>query len=124
MEAGAAFEQDLPTPYNGFVYVIGGAVGIGEGVAPLKAGQVGWLDRPEGEGTSLLRMVAGGDGARLVLYAGQPQGDPIVSYGPFIGDSRDDIARLHTEYRSGRFERSSDLARLARKSMSPVRHLR
>ena len=35
----------------------------------------------------------------LVLYAGQPQGDRIVSYGPFIGDSKEDIARLYTEYR-------------------------
>jgi redox-sensitive bicupin YhaK (pirin superfamily) len=49
---------------------------------------------------------------RLVLYAGQPQGDPIVSYGPFIGDSREDIVRLYTEYRAGRFERLSTLARV------------
>ncbi len=114
MDAGTAFEQDLPTSYNGFVYVIHGAVAIGEELAPLKAGQVGWLDRPEGEGTSLLRMAAGEEGARVVLYAGQPQGDPIVSYGPFIGDSRDDIVRLNTEYRGGRFQRLSDLARAAR----------
>ena len=35
---------------------------------------------------------------RLVLYAGQPQGDPIVSYGPSIGDSKQDIVRLYTEW--------------------------
>jgi redox-sensitive bicupin YhaK (pirin superfamily) len=55
-------------------------------------------------------IVAGEDGVRLVLYAGQPQGDPIVSHGPFI-DSREDIARLHNEYRAGRFERLSEIAR-------------
>jgi quercetin 2,3-dioxygenase len=114
MDADAAFEQDLPTSYNGFVYVIHGAVAIGEELTLLKAGQVGWLDRPEGEGTSLVRMTAGEESARVVLYAGQPQGDPIVSYGPFIGDSRDDIVRLNTEYRAGRFQRLSDLARVAR----------
>jgi redox-sensitive bicupin YhaK (pirin superfamily) len=37
-----------------------------------------------------------------VLYAGQPQGDPIVSYGPFIGDSSEDIKRLYQEYRQGK----------------------
>jgi len=46
-----------------------------------------------------------------VLYAGQPQHDAIVSHGPFIGDTREDIARLSNEYREGRFERMSHLAR-------------
>jgi redox-sensitive bicupin YhaK (pirin superfamily) len=57
-------------------------------------------------------MTAGEEGARVVFYAGQPQEDAIVSHGPFIGDSKDDIVRLHAEYRAGRFERMSELARL------------
>jgi redox-sensitive bicupin YhaK (pirin superfamily) len=114
MNAGALFEQDLPTSYNGFVYVVSGLVQIGEAATPLRADQVGWLDRPDGEPMSLLRLIAGQEGARLVLYAGQPQGDPIVSHGPFIGDTREDIVRLHNEYRAGRFERMSEIARIAR----------
>ena len=114
MSARAHVEQKIPTSYNGFAYVIRGAVRIGEDGALPKAGQVGWLDRPETEGTSVLRMVAGEEGARVVLYAGQAQGDPIVSHGPFIGDSRDDIVRLYAEYRAGRFDRLSDLARRTR----------
>ena len=42
----------------------------------------------------MVRIVAGEEGARLVLYTGRPQRDPIVSHGPFIGDSKDDIAAL------------------------------
>jgi quercetin 2,3-dioxygenase len=114
MKARAHVEQEIPTSYNGFAYVIDGAVGVGEDGALLKAGQVGWLDRPEREGTSVLRMVAGEEGARIVLYAGQPQGDPIVSHGPFIGGSKDDIVRLYAEYRAGRFDRLSDIARRTR----------
>ncbi len=111
MEARTSVEQDIPASFNGFVYVVGGSARIGEDAVLLKTGQVGWLDRPEGEDTSELRIVAGGDGARLVLYAGQPQGAPIVSHGPFIGDSKEDIIRLYTEYRRGQFERMSHLAR-------------
>jgi quercetin 2,3-dioxygenase len=110
MNPRAQVEQDIPTSYNGFAYVIRGAVEIGEDGARLKAGQVGWLDRPQGEGNSVLRLVAGEEGARVVLCAGQPQGDPIVSHGPFIGDSKDDIVRLYAEYRAGRFDRLSELA--------------
>jgi len=114
LDSGASFEQDLPASYNGFVFVVGGSARVGEDAAPLAIGQVGWLDRPSAQGTSLLRIVAGPGGVRLVLYAGQPQGDPIVSQGPFIGDTREDIVRLHQEYRAGQFERMSQIARAAR----------
>src|SRR5216683_8444512 len=99
LEPHAAAEQDIPASYNGFAFVIDGSVQIGDTV--LNSGQVGWLDRPTDNGTSVLRMVADESGARLILYAGQPQGDPIVSYGPFIGDSKQDIARLFAEYQAG-----------------------
>jgi redox-sensitive bicupin YhaK (pirin superfamily) len=116
LDAGASFEQDLPVSYNGFVFVVGGSARIGDEGAPLAVGQAGWLDRPQGEGTSMLRIAAGQEGVRLVLYAGQPQGDPIVSHGPFIGDSREDIVRLYREYRAGQFQRLSDIARAAHMS--------
>ena len=59
-------------------------------------------------------MTAREEGARLVLYAGQPQGDAIVSYGPFIGDSKQDIVRLYTEFQTGEFVSLSELVRAAR----------
>ncbi|MDP9322317.1 MAG: pirin family protein [Acidobacteriota bacterium] len=110
----AEIDQEIPSSYNGFVYVIRGSVRAGEDATLLNAGQVGWLDRPQGEASSTLRAVAGEEGARLVLYSGQPQGDHIVSRGPFIGDSEDDIRRLYAEYRAGRFQRMSELARAKR----------
>jgi redox-sensitive bicupin YhaK (pirin superfamily) len=111
LEAGAVLEQELPTSYNGFVFVVSGSVDAGVEATRVGAGHVGWLDRPAGSGSSMLRLVGGADGVRLVFYAGQPQGDPIVSHGPFIGDSREDIVRLYGEYRAGAFERMSQLAR-------------
>jgi redox-sensitive bicupin YhaK (pirin superfamily) len=107
LEPHASAEQDIPASYNGFAFVIDGSVQIGDTV--LNTGQVGWLDRPSATGTSVLRVAAGESGARLILYAGQPQGDPIVSHGPFIGDSKQDIARLFAQYQAGGFPRLSEL---------------
>jgi hypothetical protein len=87
MDPHVSLDQEIPTSYNGFAFVIRGSVTIGEKAELLKTGQVGWLDRPNGEGSSVVHVDADEEGARLVLYAGQPQGNPIVSYGPFIGDS-------------------------------------
>jgi quercetin 2,3-dioxygenase len=52
------------------------------------------------------------------VYAGQPQGDRIVSHGPFIGDSKEDIVRLFAKYRAGEFVRMSELAEEAGEAVS------
>jgi redox-sensitive bicupin YhaK (pirin superfamily) len=113
LEPHASIDQEIPSSYNGFVFTLRGSIHAGADNTSLKTGQTGWLDRPQVDGASLLRVTAGEEGARLVLYAGQPQGDPIVSYGPFIGDSKRDIARLYTEFQSGQFVRLSELVKAA-----------
>jgi redox-sensitive bicupin YhaK (pirin superfamily) len=114
LQPGAAVDQDLPGSYNGFVFVIDGALTVGDQAARLDGGQVGWLDRPGTSDASVVRISAAEHGARFVLYAGQPQGDAIVAHGPFIADTADDIRRLYAEYRAGRFVRMSELAAPAR----------
>jgi quercetin 2,3-dioxygenase len=115
MKPRASIEQDLPATYNGFAFVVDGSVRVGEDATPLGRNQVGWLDRLRGESGSILRLAAQEEGARLVLYAGQPQGTPIVAQGPFIGDTVDDIKRSYQEYREGRFPRMSEIAGPARR---------
>lgn len=113
LNSGATLEQDLPSSYNGFVYVIDGTARVGGGDGTiLHAGQVGWIDRPGEAGPSVLRLTGGDpEGARLVLYAGQPQNAPIVMKGPFVGGSREDLMRISRDYMAERFKRMSALAR-------------
>ena len=115
MKPGASIEQDLPTTFNGFVFVVDGSVCVGEGATPIERDHVGWLDRPRGDDVSAVRLAAQAEGARLVLYAGQPQGTPIVAQGAFIGDTLEDITRSYLDYREGRFPRLSDIAAPARR---------
>jgi redox-sensitive bicupin YhaK (pirin superfamily) len=111
LQPGVRFEQELPDSYNGFFYVLDGAVSVGAERTRVSAGQVGWLAgalaKTSNGGT--LRVIAGDDGARLILYAGERQGVPIVMHGPFVGDSREDIIRLSELYRSGKMPRISQL---------------
>jgi len=78
----------------------------------LAAGQVGWLAEPEPgiSNGSPVHITAGREGARVVLYAGQRQGVPIVQHGPFVGESRADIVRLSRLYTEGKMPRISQLA--------------
>jgi hypothetical protein len=113
LEAAATLEQELPASYNGFVYVLGGSVRVGAGDdTTLRTGQVGWLDRPESSGASVLRLAASGsESARVVLYAGEPQHRPIAMHGPFVGETRADLMRVSRDYMDGRFDRVSTLMR-------------
>jgi redox-sensitive bicupin YhaK (pirin superfamily) len=111
LQPGARFEQELPDSYNGFFYVLEGAISVGAERTRLAAGQVGWLAETElnASGVSSARVIGGDDGARVILYAGERQCVPIVMHGPFVGESREDIRRLSDLYRRGEMPRVSEL---------------
>jgi redox-sensitive bicupin YhaK (pirin superfamily) len=111
LAAGATVVQELPASYNGFVYVIEGDATVGDDKVGVRTGQVAWLDRPTSDGSSVLRLRGGSAGARLVLYAGEPQHAPLVTHGPFVGETRADLVRASTDYMAGRFPRMSALMR-------------
>ena len=102
----------LLASFAGFAYVLEGRVQVGDDARPLRAGQVGWFDATRAEGTSALHhATTGDDGARAMLYAAPPLGEPIATHGPFVGGSRADLMRVSQDYVNGRFVRMSDLAR-------------
>lgn len=109
LEANRKAALSIPASYNTFVYVLSGTALVGEEEQRIGVDQVGWLDRSAEEGASELNVKAGGEGVRFVLYSGQPQGDPIVSHGPFIGDTQDDIRRLYHEFHQGKMQHIVEL---------------
>ena len=111
LEAGAGVEQELPTDYNGLVYGLAGTVRVGASGRVVRPGQVAWLDRPAGDGASVLRLEGGEEGGRVVLYAGRPTRDGIATHGPFVGDSRADLVRKYEEFRDGEFPRMSEIVK-------------
>jgi redox-sensitive bicupin YhaK (pirin superfamily) len=120
LDANATFEQELPLSYNGFVYVVEGSAGVGGG-SLLETGQVGWFDRPTGTSASTLKFAGGERGARIVLYAGEPQHEPLVHYGPYAAGSVAEIEEIIHRYRAGRFESMSAIARKARRENEAIR---
>lgn len=107
VESEKTITQLLPATYNGFVYVVDGTVMIGD--QQIRKGQVAWFGRSTTPGDSEIDFTTSTEGARFVLYAGEPQHAPIVSHGPFIGDNDDDIRRLYREYREGKMPHVDDL---------------
>jgi len=104
----------IPANYNTFLYVLEGSVKAGEAIQQLQQGQVGWLDLYGSNNQSELLLSTGEERVRFVLYAGKPTGENIVSYGPFIADSSEDIQRLFHEYRQGKMKHISTVPKSQR----------
>lgn len=54
-----------------------------------------------GDATTHLRLQAGPQGARATVLAGQPLREPMVPWGPFVGNTRADVAAYAQAYQSG-----------------------
>jgi quercetin 2,3-dioxygenase len=109
LQPNASFEQELPSSYNGFIVVIDGAVSAGDSAKAIAKDQVGWLDRPETAGDSVLRLRAGETSARVLIFAGEPQKMSLAARGPFIAGSDRELADLFAAYRRGEFPVASSL---------------
>jgi redox-sensitive bicupin YhaK (pirin superfamily) len=113
LEPGATFTSHLPASYNAFVVGIDGEVVAGTTSERLAKGLVGWTG-PVGDGDSVLSLRATDSGARLLLYAGEPQNISVVAKGPFIAGSQEELAGYYAAYRQGKFPHAS--------TMRPVAH--
>ena len=91
LPAGSVFLQELPVGHNVFVYVFEGEI---DGLRRRQGGVFG-------EGRQL-RLAAGAAGARCLVLAAKPIGEPIVQYGPFVMNTREEVEQALRDYQSGR----------------------
>ena len=97
VEPGAEFTQAIPRTENAFAFVIEGEATVGEVTA--KEAQVAVFDR----GGEAVRI--GNRGTRplsLLLIAGEPLGEPVARYGPFVMNTREEVLQAVEDFREGR----------------------
>ncbi len=104
LPAGGSLEQPVPRGHTALVYVFQGEVTVGGGAAG--GGQA--VPAPRlvilGDG-DVVRLRAGGAPARFLLLSAQPLHEPAVRWGPFVMNTREEIAQALQELRDGTFVR-------------------
>ena len=95
LEPGVHFEHAVPAHDTVFIYLFEGDATIGDDA--LQEQQLAVLD--DGERISI---TAGSHAARFLLVSGSAIGEPIVQYGPFVMNSRDEINQALEDFRDGK----------------------
>ena len=93
---GAVFAPALAAERAAFLYVFEGALAQ---PAPVQR-QLAVLGRGD-----MVRLEAGPSGARLLLVAGRPLGEPVAHYGPFVMNTQAELETALDDYRHGRLVR-------------------
>jgi hypothetical protein len=93
--AGGELTHRLPVDHTAFVYLFEGNALID--ATRIETQQLAVLDKGDG-----VTIKAGSEGARYLLVAGRPIGEPIMQHGPFVMNTRQEIEQAMADYREGR----------------------
>jgi quercetin 2,3-dioxygenase len=106
LAAGGRIDLPIPAAHNGFILLVEGDANIGPEPVAAAAGQVLWLDYPRAPRgdtrVDTLRLQADAP-ARLLVVSGEPIGERVVAYGPFVMNSEDEIRQAYLDFHSGNF---------------------
>jgi redox-sensitive bicupin YhaK (pirin superfamily) len=94
---GAGFTQAVPKSENAFAFVVEGEGSFAGTQASQN--QVALFDRA---GDSLRVANTGTSPLSFLLIAGEPIGEPVARYGPFVMNSREEIVQAAEDFRAGR----------------------
>ena len=94
LEAGASIVQDLPSSYNGFIYVLEGSGTFGANQVEASKGQAMQLDydadADESDSVKSGVRVTAKERMRAILFAGEPLREPVVARGPFVMNTEEE----------------------------------
>ena len=99
LEPGAAFAWEPPPGHRVLLRPWRGAVRVPNPAGAELALPTGRMAVLGGEGE--LRLVAGPEGAGLLVMTGLPLGEPIVQYGPFVMNTVEEIREAIRDYQAG-----------------------
>jgi redox-sensitive bicupin YhaK (pirin superfamily) len=100
---GARVELPWPAEFNALVYVLGGSGSVGDDGRPVRTGQLAVF----GGGDSVTIGAAEVQDSRtpsldVLILGGRPIREPVYAYGPFVMNTRDEVAQAFEDYQAGR----------------------
>jgi redox-sensitive bicupin YhaK (pirin superfamily) len=92
---GGSIDIALPATHNAFIYLLDGALKFPDGTQVSGLHQA--VFNNDGEATRFEAL----EDTRALLMSGEPIGETIVSYGPFVMNTESEIRAAFRDYRNG-----------------------
>ncbi|HNP55720.1 MAG TPA: pirin family protein [Gordonia sp. (in: high G+C Gram-positive bacteria)] len=103
IEPGASVTVPWRPDFNGLVYVLSGRGTVGADRRPIHQGQLAVLGKGD---TITVAAESSQDSHRpameVLLLGGQPIREPVVAYGPFVMNTRQQLVEAIEDYQAGR----------------------
>ena len=88
----------IATGHNAFLYAYEGSAQVGAPGAAKRLPQRAAGVLSDGDS---VRVEAGAEGVHFLLLAAKPLREPVVQYGPFVMNTREEIEQALADYRDG-----------------------
>lgn len=98
LPAGQRLEQPTPASHNALIYVYEGELSVGESTSAVKVGTHAAAILNAGDKV----VVNATSDTCFLLLAAQPLNEPVVQYGPFVMNTREEIEQAIRDYQSGK----------------------
>ncbi len=101
LQPGGQVVQSVPENYNAFAYVIGGEGLFGKDKTAVGEKKLIVFEN-DGEIISIRESDNANSPLDVLLIAGMPLNEPIVQYGPFVMNTREEMDKTLEDFRNGR----------------------
>jgi redox-sensitive bicupin YhaK (pirin superfamily) len=100
---GSRLALPWPAEFNALVYGLAGRGSVGDDHQPLVSGQLA----VHGNGDAIVLAAeptqdTGTAGFDVLILGGAPIREPVAAYGPFVMNTRDELAQAFDDYQAGR----------------------
>jgi redox-sensitive bicupin YhaK (pirin superfamily) len=92
---GGTIDIALPATHKAFIYLLDGSLRFPDGTTASGLHQA--VFKTDGDGIRFDTL----EDTRALLMSGEPLGEPIASYGPFVMNTEDEIRAAFRDYRNG-----------------------
>lgn len=97
LKQGATLSVPLPQTHNAFVFLLDGTLNVA-GHGEVAAENAVLFDR-DGEGITFTAI----EPTRILLMSGEPIGEPLAMYGPFVMNTQGELRQAFIDFQLGKF---------------------